>query len=79
MPYFLPASSLFLSAIFLETTPLSFRYHSVTSVLPSSTFPVPCYLSSTSSAATYQLQAHSADLQRSELLPVTRRLSTARR
>ena len=31
----------FFPAIFLETTSLPFRYHSVTTVLPSSTFPVP--------------------------------------
>ena len=90
MPYFpltfiLP-SICFFPAIFLETTSLLFRYHSVTTVSPSNTFPVPCpyppldsQISSTSSAATYQLQAHSADLQRSELPPVTRHLSCARR
>ena len=39
IPYLPPAFCLLLSAFFLETTSLPFQYHSITTVLPSSTFP----------------------------------------
>ena len=43
-PIFLLSSMCFFPAIFLETTSLLFRYHSVTTVSPSNTFPVlSCY------------------------------------
>ena len=73
IPYLPPAFYLFLSAFFLETTSLPFRYHSVTTILPSSTFPVPSYLSSA------QLP-NILHLQRSNL-PTTgaQRRSTAKR
>ena len=63
----------FFPAIFLETTPLSLRCHSVTTVLPSNTFPIPCHLSSA------QLP-NILHLQRSNL-PTTgaQRRSTAKR
>ena len=73
MPYFLPASSLFLSAIFPETTSLPFRCYSVTTVLPSNTFPVPSYLSSAQLPNILHLQCSN--------LPTTgaQRQSTAKR
>ena len=63
----------FFPAIFLETTPLSLRYHSVTTVLPSNTFPVPCYLSSAQLPNILHLQCSN--------LPTTgaQRRSTAKR
>ena len=77
MPYlpltFILPSICFFPAIFLETTSLLFRYHSVTTVSPSNTFPVPCHLSSA------QLP-NILHLQRSNL-PTTgaQRRSTAKR
>ena len=72
-PIILLSSICFFPAIFLETTSLSLRNHSVTTVLPSSTFPVPSYLSSA------QLP-NILHLQRSNL-PTTgaQRRSTAKR
>ena len=44
--YFLPLSVMLLSASFLVTTSKPLRNHFVATPLPSSTFPVPCHLSS---------------------------------
>ncbi|MBO5362331.1 MAG: hypothetical protein J6A35_05180, partial [Paludibacteraceae bacterium] len=62
-----------------DTTLLPLYHHPILSPYHATYPPLDSLISSTSSAATYQLQAHSADLQRSELPPVTRHLSCARR
>ena len=70
---FILPSICFFPAIFLETTSLLFRYHSVITVSPSNTFPVPCHLSSAQLPNILHLQRSS--------LPTTgaQRRSTAKR